>query len=109
MSVKFRISSFAAAAMLVLASTSAAALDDSDAKFSTENDTTPSSGAIAMDVLVLRPLSLAGTLLGGVVFLAGLPFEAASGNVPGAAHRLVGEPAAYTFTRPIGQTGGRSN
>jgi len=105
MSAKSRISSFAIAAGLLLASSSAAAVDDQNASFSSVSDATPSSGAILMDLLVLRPLSLAGTALGAGVFVIGLPFEALSGDIAGPAHRLVTQPARYTFTRPLGETG----
>jgi hypothetical protein len=68
-----------------------------------EYDTTPSATAMAADLVVLRPLSLVGTVLGTVVFIAGLPFEAISGDVAGPARRLVVEPAEFTFTRPLGE------
>jgi hypothetical protein len=69
-----------------------------------ENNQTPSAGAMAADALLLRPLSLAGTALGVGIFLAGLPFELASNSVPAASHRLIVEPGAFTFTRPLGET-----
>ena len=109
MSAKSRVFSFVAAAALLGASASAAAVDSVDASFSTESDNTPSSGAIAMDIILLRPLSLVGTVLGTAVFVAGLPFEAISGDISGPAKRLVVQPAKFTFTRPLGDTGGRSN
>lgn len=62
----------------------------------------PSSGAMAFDALVVRPVSLVGTLLGSVVFVASLPFSAIGGNVGQAGHRLVVEPGAFTFDRPLG-------
>ena len=105
MSTKSRVFSLAAAAALLAASATAAAGDSSDASFNSQPDSTPSSGAIAMDVLVLRPLSLVGTVLGTAVFVVGLPFEVLSGDVSGPAKRLVGQPAAFTFTRPLGDTG----
>ncbi len=97
-----------AAATLLLLSTAAAAGGSNNASFSSENDTTPSSGAIAADILLLRPLSFVGTVLGTVVFVAGLPFEAIAGDVSGPAKRLVVEPAKFTFSRPLGDTGGRN-
>ncbi len=105
MSAKSRVFSFAAAAVLLAASASAMAEDSTNASFNSVADTTPSSGAIAMDVLVLRPLSLVGTLLGTAVFVVGLPFEALSGDVSGPANRLVAQPAKFTFTRRLGDTG----
>ena len=97
-----------AAATLLLLLTAAGAAGSNDASFSSENDNTPSSGAIAADILLLRPLSFAGTLLGTAVFIVGLPFEAISGDVSGPAKRLVVEPAQFTFSRPLGETGGRN-
>ncbi|MDB5973256.1 MAG: Cation/multidrug efflux pump [Nevskia sp.] len=104
MSAKSRVFSFAAAAVLLAASASAVAEDGPNASFSSENDATPSSGAILMDVVILRPLSLVGTLLGTAVFVVGLPFELLSGDVSGPANRLVAQPAKFTFTRPLGDT-----
>jgi hypothetical protein len=107
MSVKSTICSIAIAAALLAASNPAAAVDDLNATFSSTSDAAPSTGAMAVDLLVVRPLSFAGTLIGTAVFVIGLPFEALSGDVAGPAHRLVGQPAAFTFTRPLGDTGGR--
>jgi len=107
MSMKSTALSLAAAALLL--STAAGAAGGNNASFNSENDTTPSSGAIAVDILVLRPLSFAGTILGTAVFVAGLPFEALAGDVSGPAKRLVVEPAKFTFSRPLGDTGGATN
>ena len=68
-----------------------------------EGDSTPSATAMAADILLLRPLSLAGTALGVGIFLAGLPFELISNSVPAAGRRLVVEPGEFTFTRPLGE------
>ncbi len=104
MSAKSKGLSFAAAALLTL-SASAMAADSSDASFNSENDTTPSSGAITADIFLLRPLGLVGTVLGTAIFVVGLPFEAISGDVSGPAKRLIVQPAKFTFTRPLGDTG----
>jgi hypothetical protein len=104
MSAKSMLLSFTAAAALSL-SASAMAADDVDAQFVTEADNTPSSGAIAADIVLLRPLGLAGTVLGTALFVVGLPFEAISGDISGPAKRLVAQPAKFTFTRPLGDTG----
>lgn len=55
-----------------------------------------------VDLVVLRPLGLAGTLVGGAVFVLALPFTLASGSVGESACQLVKRPAAYTFARPLG-------
>jgi len=106
MSAKTKLLSIAAAAALMTLSASALAMGNTDASFSSEADTTPSSGAIAADIVLLRPLGFAGTILGTALFVVGLPFEAISGDVSGPAKRLVVEPAKFTFSRPLGDTGG---
>jgi hypothetical protein len=105
MSAKFSIFSLAATAVLLSASLSATAADSSNASFSSESDNTPSSGAIAADIIVLRPIGFVGMVLGTAIFVAGLPFEALAGDVSGPAKRLVAEPAKFTFARQLGQTG----
>ncbi len=107
MSAKSRVFSIAAAALLA-ASASAAANDGLNSGIN-DNGATPSGGAILMDVVVLRPLSLVGTVLGTAVFIVGLPFEAMSGDVAGPANRLVAQPAKFTFTRPLGDTTNQNN
>lgn len=103
MSAKFKGFSFVAAAMLAVSASALA--DSSDASFNSESDNTPSSGAIAADILILRPLSFAGTILGTAIFVVGLPVELIAGDVSGPAKRLVAQPAAFTFSRPLGETG----
>jgi hypothetical protein len=105
MSAKSKVLSLAAAAALLTLSAAASAADSVDASFVSESDNTPSSGAIAADIVLLRPLGLVGTVLGTALFVAGLPFEAMSGDISGPAKRLVGQPAKFTFTRPLGETG----
>lgn len=95
----------AAAAALMTFSASTLAADSVNASFSSEADNTPSSGAIAADIVLLRPLGLVGTVLGTALFVVGLPFEALSGDVSGPAKRLVVQPAKFTFSRPLGETG----
>jgi hypothetical protein len=41
-------------------------------------------------------------VFGSVVFVAALPFAAASGSIKATAHTLVVDPAKATFTRPLG-------
>lgn len=63
----------------------------------------PSGEAMAADVLLLRPLGIVATVLGSAAFVVSLPFSALGGNVGQAADKLVAEPAAYTFKRPLGE------
>ncbi len=60
---------------------------------------------IIVDVLLVRPLSLAATAVGTAVFIASLPFSVPSGSVNDTARTLVAEPFKYTFSRPIGDFG----
>jgi len=54
------------------------------------------------DVLIARPACFLATLVGSVIFVVSLPFAAASGSVRETADALVNQPAAATFTRPLG-------
>jgi hypothetical protein len=58
--------------------------------------------AIPADILIVRPVSLAATVVGTVIFIVSLPFSIPSGSVEPAAQALIVEPFKYTFTRPIG-------
>ncbi len=59
-----------------------------------------------IDLIVLRPIGLASTVVGSAVFVLGLPFTIPSGSVGDSACELVKRPAAYTFTRPLGDLEG---
>jgi hypothetical protein len=61
------------------------------------------AGAMAVDLLFIRPVGIAATVVGGVLFVVSLPFSALGGNVDQAAQRLVVDPACFTFDRPLGQ------
>lgn len=66
-------------------------------------DNAPSAGAMAFDLVVIRPLSLVATLLGSGLFLLQLPLDLIQGTPPvDPAQKLVVEPARYTFDRPLG-------
>lgn len=54
------------------------------------------------DLLALRPLGLVATVVGGAVYIVSLPFSLAGGNAAQAGWELVGEPAQFTFVRPLG-------
>lgn len=63
---------------------------------------TPSAAAMGVDMVLVRPVSLASTAVGTGLFLVSLPFSLLGMNVSDAGKRLVGEPAKYTFVRPLG-------
>ena len=58
--------------------------------------------SMMFDVLMLRPLGLAGTAVGTAFFIVTLPFSVLGGNTGEAAQKLVVQPAKYTFVRPLG-------
>ncbi len=66
-------------------------------------DTSPSAGAMAFDLVVVRPVSLVATVLGSGLFVLYLPLALIQNEPPSAAaDKLVAEPARYTFERPLG-------
>lgn len=56
-----------------------------------------------VDVVVMRPLGLATTLVGTVLTVVALPFTIPSGSVRDSAQALIVQPAEYTFKRPLGE------
>lgn len=68
-----------------------------------EQTDTPSAAAMGVDLLLVRPLGLVSTVAGTGLFVLSLPFTLLGGNVEEAAHVLVAEPGAYTFSRPLGE------
>ena len=68
----------------------------------------PSAGAMAFDLIVVRPVSLVASVLGLGLWVVQLPLNgieaAATGEwPPEAGEQLVVKPFAYTFTRPVGE------
>lgn len=64
----------------------------------------PDGLAMAVDGVIIRPITLAATVVGAAIFVVTLPFSAIAGNSAQVAQRLVVDPAAYTFTRCLGCT-----
>jgi hypothetical protein len=64
----------------------------------------PSGHAMLLDLLILRPVGLVATAVGGIGYVVSLPFSAAGGNAEQARRTLVEDPAYYTFGRPLGDT-----
>jgi hypothetical protein len=63
----------------------------------------PSGGAMMYDLCVVRPVALVATALGSVVFVLSWPFAALGDNADVSSQKLVKNPAAYTFKRPLGE------
>jgi len=55
-----------------------------------------------LDTVLVRPISLAATIVGVAAFIVSLPFTIPSGSVKDAAENMVAPPAKATFTRPLG-------
>jgi hypothetical protein len=66
-------------------------------------DARPTGGEMMADAFLMRPFMLVSTVVTTVTFIVMLPFSALGGNVGESAQTLVAEPAAYTFTRPLGE------
>ncbi len=65
---------------------------------------TPSSLAMVGDLIIARPLLLAATAIGTVIYVVSLPFSLAGGNALAAGETLVVSPAKATFVRCLGCT-----
>jgi len=64
--------------------------------------TEPTGGEMMAEIL-MRPTMLIGTILTTFTFIITSPFSALGGNFGDSFDRLVKEPAAYTFVRPLGE------
>jgi hypothetical protein len=58
--------------------------------------------AVAADIIIVRPMCFAATIIGSALFVIALPVAAISRSTSETAHALVGKPAQATFTRPLG-------
>jgi hypothetical protein len=63
----------------------------------------PSGGAMMFDFVVVRPVGIVATAVGCVFFVVSSPFSALGGNIDSASEKLVKDPVAYTFKRPLGE------
>jgi hypothetical protein len=73
------------------------------AQEATDDTVTGDRGAdMAADLLLVRPISLIGTVLGTAGFIVSLPFTLPTGSAGDAGRALVGRPFEYTFNRPLG-------
>ena len=63
----------------------------------------PGGGAMIYDLVAVRTTGIVATGVGIVFWVVTLPFSALGDNVDVATEKLVKEPAAYTFKRPLGE------
>jgi len=92
---------FLTAALVILPAASNHALASDAAAASDEES--PSLGAVGADLLAVRPLGIASTVLGLVAYVVSLPFSIPGGNSGNVWENCVVEPAGYTFARPLGE------
>ncbi|MCY1290601.1 hypothetical protein D9M68_203980 [compost metagenome] len=64
----------------------------------------PPAYAMIGDLLIARPLLIAGTIIGAAAFVVSLPFSALGGNVKEAGQALVVDPGKEAFVRCLGCT-----
>lgn len=62
----------------------------------------PPAYAMMGDLLIARPLLIAGTLIGAAAFVISLPFTALGGNVKETGQALVVDPGREAFVRCLG-------
>ena len=60
------------------------------------------SGAMAADLIFVRPIALVGTVVGAAIFVVTLPFTLPTQSAEEAGRALVASPFEYTFNRPLG-------
>lgn len=60
------------------------------------------SGEAVLVEVVVRPLGLASTVLGGALYVVTWPFAKLSGDTDKTKEHLINRPAEATFRRPIG-------
>jgi hypothetical protein len=65
----------------------------------------PPAYAMIGDLLIARPLLVAATAIGAVVFVVSLPFTAFGGGIGEAGKALVVDPGRAAFVRCLGCTG----
>ena len=63
----------------------------------------PSGSMMMADLVFVRPIGIAATIIGSVFYVVTLPFSLLGGNPGEAGEALVKDPAAYTFKRPLGE------
>jgi hypothetical protein len=68
----------------------------------------PPAYAMIGDLVIARPLLIAATAIGAVLFVVALPFAALGGNVKATGQALVVDPGRAAFVRCLGCTGEES-
>jgi hypothetical protein len=95
------ISAISIAAFLFAATPARAVYDPAESDVTLDQDQAEGP-AMVLDLVIVRPLGLAATLIGTAFFVVALPFEAATRDFATPAHYLIVEPARFTFERRLG-------
>jgi hypothetical protein len=70
--------------------------------YNMQQEEPPNPVMIIGDLLIYRPLGAIFTALGVVLTAVSIPVAVPSGSVGTVSQKLVAEPFAFTFTRPLG-------
>jgi hypothetical protein len=63
----------------------------------------PGALGIILDTILVRPLGLASMVIGFAGAIVAYPFAFASGSADRVTQKLIYEPFAFTFLRPVGE------
>jgi hypothetical protein len=69
----------------------------------TNVDTGSGGATVIFDLLILRPVGFIATVAGTAFYIITAPFTLPTGNIKTSYRNLVEAPAAYTFTRGLGE------
>jgi len=98
-----RLASYVMAVMLAATSLTLPVVASAGSYDYMADSSEPTGGEMMADAFLMRPFMLVSTVVTTATFVVMLPFSLLGGNVGESAEKLVGEPARYTFTRPLGE------
>lgn len=82
--------------------TQAVRAEEQEAPYEVPAAEPPSPELMLVDVFIVRPVGLAACAVGLLGSIVAMPFASLSENDGEVSRRLIAEPFAYTFTRPVG-------
>ncbi len=100
---RYRRSVAGTRSLLVTLVASAALMASPLAAAAGQGEVIPAPETMIFDGLVVRPLGLVATVVGTAAWVVTLPFSLLGRNAMDAGKVMVVEPAAFTFTRPLGE------
>ena len=90
------------AVLLILSMLITAPLVYAEKAFTQELVEEVSGEEMILDLILLRPIGFAATVIGAAAFVVSLPFTLLLRQTNEAAQKMVVAPGKYTFTRPLG-------